>query len=96
MAVSVTYAVLHAGINRWVDIVKPSQNAIDRTTLLGQLQGINVDDVVVVGFDANICVRATIFGNAHVGLLQSGFDVITSRSVLASGGDAALHQWFGI
>jgi nicotinamidase-related amidase len=47
---------------------------------------------VVMGYDANMCVAASMFGAFHgtthvfvKGILDRGYNVITSRSVLASG-----------
>ncbi len=53
-----------------------------------------ITDVFVVGFDANMCVAATIFGSEfgtdkgrkyYPGLLDFGFNVISSRFVVGSG-----------
>jgi nicotinamidase-related amidase len=62
------------------------------TPLLADLREKAITHVFVTGFDANMCVAASIFGTGTVGegyepgFLDYGFDVITSRFVLASGG----------
>ena len=64
------------------------------TRLLADMRGNNISDVFVTGFDANMCVAATIFGTGikgpgyTPGLLDHGFNLLTSRHVLASGGSA--------
>lgn len=80
-------------------IIRSNTNSVlHGTTLRQQLNNRNVTGVFVVGFDANMCVAASIFGSGAVGaayqpgLLDYGFNVITSRYVLASGGTALRTQ----
>lgn len=81
------------------NIIRSNTNSVlHGTTLRQQLIDKNVTGVFVVGFDANMCVAASIFGTGAVGaayqpgLLDHGFNVITSRYVLASGGSALRTQ----
>jgi nicotinamidase-related amidase len=62
--------------------------------IIQKLNELRVSDVFVIGFNANMCVAATIFGSAfgtdagkkyYPGLLDFGFNVITSRYVVGSG-----------
>jgi hypothetical protein len=72
------------------------------TSLQTDLAAAGAAVAVVMGYHANQCVNSTIFGNAGVsglasttGLLELGFDVITSRNVLASDGNAPLQAEYG-
>ena len=72
-----------------------TNSVLHRTGLVEEMRRLGVTDVFVVGFDANMCVAATIFGAgganniAYIpGLLDYGINVLTSRFVLASGGQA--------
>lgn len=85
-----------------VNYRKVSNNAMDATGIQGstllelleeKLGQQAPRNIVVMGFDANQCVKGTIFGslgvpNLHMaykpGLLDLGFTVITSRTILAS------------
>ena len=75
-------------------IVSATNSVLAGTRLLPDMRGNNISDVFVTGFDANMCVAATIFGTGikgpgyTPGLLDHGFNVLTSRHVLASGGSA--------
>jgi nicotinamidase-related amidase len=75
-------------------IVSATNSVLAGTRLLADMRGNNISDVFVTGFDANMCVAATIFGTGikgpgyTPGLLDHGFNVLTSRHVLASGGGA--------
>jgi nicotinamidase-related amidase len=61
------------------------------TPLRADLTGRGITHVFVTGFDANMCVAASIFGTGTVGagyepgFVDFGFDVVTSRFVLTSG-----------
>jgi nicotinamidase-related amidase len=69
-----------------------TSSVLNGTGLVADMQSNSISDVFVTGFDANMCVAATIFGSGHKGpeyvpgLLDHGFNVVTSRSVLASAG----------
>lgn len=75
------------------------------TTLRTDLEAQDRRVAIVMGYHANQCVNSTIFGNAGLGglggipsttgLLQLGFDVITSRNVLASDNNAPLQPEYG-
>ncbi len=80
-------------------IIRSGTNSVlHNTTLRQDLMNKNVTGVFVVGFDANMCVAVSIFGSGGVGpayqpgLLDYGFNVITSRYILASGGRALRTQ----
>ncbi|HEY8504416.1 MAG TPA: hypothetical protein VIL46_07515, partial [Gemmataceae bacterium] len=57
----------------------------------------------VIGFDANQCVKATVFGTLGYtkggkkeyfgGLLDLGYTVVTSRILLASSGHPLEDEW---
>jgi nicotinamidase-related amidase len=77
---------------------KPTHNAFEATGLAAWIAGNQLDVCVVMGFNANQCVGATIFGGlgrpiAGVGqpyipgLLDRGVNVLSSRGILASGGE---------
>lgn len=73
-------------------VVSATNSVLSGTGLAGRLREAGVQNVFVTGFDANMCVAVTIFGSGAVGptyipgLLDEGFDVITSRFIVASGG----------
>lgn len=62
-------------------------------TLVDDLKAKKIDTVFVVGFDANSCVGSSIFGSnpnqdgtrANAGLLDYGFNVVTSIRVVGAG-----------
>jgi nicotinamidase-related amidase len=80
-------------------IASTTNSVLDGSDLAVQLKLKRVTDAFVVGFDANICVAATIFGFQKIvkgenglpkqsygrGLLDLGINVITSRFVVGSG-----------
>jgi nicotinamidase-related amidase len=78
---------------------KPTHNAFEGTDLDAWLKRERVKYVVIMGYNANQCVGATVFGGMGrptaqgtpyiPGLLDRGYHVLTSRSILASG-DAPL------
>ena len=79
----------------YVQIIRSTTSSVlIGTPLLGDLQANHITDVFVTGFDANLCVATSIFGNGHVGamyqagLLDYGFNVLTSRLLVGSGGRA--------
>lgn len=74
-------------------IIRSGTNSVlHNTTLRHELLTKNVTGLFVVGFDANMCVAVSIFGSGAVGpvyqpgFLDYGFNVITSRYILASAG----------
>lgn len=72
-------------------VVSGTNSVLSGTGLADTLRKAGVQNVFVTGFDANMCVAVTIFGSGAVGkgyipgLLDDGFDVITSRFIVASG-----------
>jgi len=80
-------------------IIQSATNSVlHNTTLRQDLVSRNATGIFVVGYDANMCVAASIFGSGGVGpayqrgFLDYGFNVITSRYILASGGLALRSQ----
>jgi hypothetical protein len=89
-----------------INIVKPKQPLFmgDETYVENTLQKIrdhNVDYLVVMGWDANQCVAAAIFGvepytEAYVpGLLDYGWDVVSARNLLGANEDNELESKWG-
>ncbi|HEX7640074.1 MAG TPA: isochorismatase family protein [Burkholderiaceae bacterium] len=93
--------------SRFVSIAKPFYNSFQGTTLEAELRERGITQAIVMGFDANLCVRNTIFGTPATvkytkegavpvaylaGLLDRGIPVLTSRVVLASSGGARLES----
>lgn len=77
----------------YVQVIRSATSSVlVGTPLLADLQANHITDVFVTGFDANLCVATSIFGNGHVGamyqagLLDHGFNVLTSRLLVGSGG----------
>ncbi len=73
-------------------LISASRNSVlTDTPLRASLVERGITHVFVTGFDANMCVAASIFGTGTVGpgyepgFVDYGFDVVTSRFVLASG-----------
>lgn len=73
-------------------LISATRNSVlTDTPLRADLTGKGITHVVVTGFDANMCVAASIFGTGTMGagyepgFVDYGFDVVTSRFVLASG-----------
>lgn len=72
-------------------IVSGTSSVLKNTGLKASLDTNNINTVFVAGFDANLCVATSIFGNGAVGtdydkgFLDYGFDVVTSRFIVASG-----------
>lgn len=75
-------------------IISGTNSVLAGTRLVADMRENGISDVFATGFDANMCVAATIFGTGvkgpgyTPGLLDHGFNVLTSRFVLASGGRA--------
>jgi hypothetical protein len=95
----------------FVSIAKPFYNSFQGTTLDEELNERRITQVIVMGFDANLCVRNTIFGTPAAteytekgkvdvpylgGLLDRGIAVFTSRVVLASSNGARLEADYGM
>jgi hypothetical protein len=85
-------------------VVSTTNSVLDGSDLAVRMKLKRVTDCFVVGFDANICVAATIFGFTKYvkegtaygrGLLDHGFNVITSRFVVGSGAKdlETSHGW---
>ena len=73
-------------------MISASRNSVlTDTPLRADLVRLGITHVFVTGFDANMCVAASIFGTGTVGagyepgFVDYGLDVVTSRFVLASG-----------
>ena len=88
------------------DFPKASANCFENTDLDTRLRRHRVGRVqyvVAMGWDANICVKNTIFSTPrtrtnprHPGLLERQYTVLTSRAVLASSVDAPLESPYRI
>lgn len=89
-----------------IDIVKPKQPLflgekpyLDAT--LKAIRDCNVTYLVVMGWDANQCVAAAIFGVEQLGkpyapgLVDFGWDVVTSRNLLAANTAGQLESAWG-
>lgn len=80
---------LYGEVNR---LRKPHPNAFRETTLRAELQGgVPVTHLVIMGFNANACVHATVgnrfwaVGTADDGATHLGFTVLTCDDVLHGG-----------
>jgi nicotinamidase-related amidase len=97
--------------DKFVSIAKPFYNSFQGTSLEEDLVERGIERVIMMGFDANLCVLNTIFGTpaSHAykkegkvdvpylpGLLDRGIDVLTSRVVLASSNGARLMPCYGM
>ena len=77
---------------RWITLNKPKQGVFDGTTFDQDIESRGVSQMIVCGWDANQCVATAIFGTTRSdgssvkGLLDFGWDVVTSRTMLASNG----------
>jgi hypothetical protein len=89
-----------------IDIVKPHQPLFSgderyRTETYRRLQEQNVEYLVVMGWDANQCVAAAIFGVERSdrgftpGLLDHGWNVVTARNLLGANETGALESKWG-
>ena len=103
---ALTDVMATVGNAKFVSITKPFYNSFQETVLERELTDRGIQRVIVMGFDANLCVRNTIFGTPATskytekgkvavpyerGLLDRGIDVLTSRVVLASSNGARLE-----
>lgn len=89
-----------------IDIVKPAQpllmgspQYVEKTLRL--IKDCEVDYLVVMGWDANQCVAAAIFGVEQAnkpfvpGLVDHGWNVVTSRNLLGANLDGQLESKWG-
>lgn len=104
-------AMKHSKAKNFVSITKPYYNSFQSTNLAEELKNRGIKLAIVMGFDANLCVRNTIFGTPTTkdysgpnrpdqpyrqGILDRDISVLTSRVVLASSYDAALEWNYGM
>ena len=71
-------------------VIKGYFNAMVQTDLAEKLHAYNVEYVVIMGQQTNCCVRCTAIGapdidrNAHPGLVQAGFRVLSALEIMYS------------